>query len=78
MVDKKIIALGFILLTILASGIVAYRKVRSSYLEAYPHTNYVLLKLKSKGIKLAIVTDAPRLKAYIRLAAMKIADFYLK
>src|SRR3989339_464076 len=32
---------------ILANGIVAYRKVRSGFLEPYPHTSYVLLKLKS-------------------------------
>ncbi len=61
---------------ILANAIVAYRGVRSSYLKAYPHTDYVLIRLKSKGIKLAIVTDAPRLKAWIRLMAMKIGNFF--
>ena len=61
---------------ILANAIVAYRKVRSSYLQAYPHTDYVLIKLKSKGTKLAIITDAPRLKAWLRLMAMKIGNFF--
>ncbi len=61
---------------ILASGIVAYRRVKSGFLEPFPHTSYVLLKLKDKGKKLAIVTDAPRLKAWLRLAAMKIGDFF--
>ena len=61
---------------ILANSIVAYRNVRSSYLQPYPHTDYVLIKLKSRGIKLAIVTDAPRLKAWIRLMAMKIGNFF--
>ena len=61
---------------ILANAIVAYRKVRASYLQPYPHTDYVLIKLKSKGIKLAIVTDAPRLKAWLRLMAMKIGNFF--
>jgi len=61
---------------ILANGIVAYRNVRSSYLQPYPHTDYVLIKLKSKGIKLGIVTDAPRLKAWIRLMSMKIGNFF--
>ncbi len=61
---------------ILANGIVAYRKVRSSYLEPFPHTSYVLLKLKGQGKKLGIITDAPRLKAWLRLAAMKIGDFF--
>src|SRR3989339_609622 len=48
---------------ILANAIVAYRNVRASYLTPYPHTDYVLIKLKSMGIKLGIVTDATRLKA---------------
>lgn len=61
---------------ILASGIVAYRKVRSGFLEPYPHVISTLLKIKEKGKKLAIVTDAPKLKAWIRLAAMKLADFF--
>lgn len=71
---KKI--LGKVEHRILAYGIVAYRSVKSGFLEPYPHTHYVLLKLKSKGLKLGIVTDAPRLKAWLRLAAMKIADFF--
>ena len=61
---------------ILANGIVAYRRVRSGFLEPYPSVDYVLLKLKSKGIKLAIVTDAPRLKAWLRLAAIKLSNFF--
>ena len=61
---------------ILANGIVAYRRVRTGFLEPFPHTSYVLLKLKDKGKKLGIVTDAPKLKAWIRLAAMKIGDFF--
>ena len=49
---------------ILASGIVAYRRVRSGFLEPYPHVINVLFDLKRRGIKLAIVSDAPRLKAW--------------
>src|SRR3989338_6262982 len=61
---------------ILANGIVAYRRVRSGFLEPYPNVDYVLLKLKSRGIKLGIVTDAPQLKAWIRLASMKLSNFF--
>ncbi|MEK6948614.1 MAG: TIGR02253 family HAD-type hydrolase [Nanoarchaeota archaeon] len=61
---------------VLASGIVAYRRVRSGYLEAYPNVDYVLLKLKGKGIRLGIVTDAPRLKAWIRLASIKLSNYF--
>ena len=61
---------------ILASGIVAYRRVRSGFLEPYPNVGKVLYELKRKGIKLAIVSDAPRLKAWIRLVSMKINHYF--
>jgi len=68
--------LGAIDYKILANAIVAYRKVKWGFLEPYPHTQAVLLELRKKGLKLAIVTDAPRLKAWIRLTAMKIHNFF--
>ena len=61
---------------ILANGIVAYRRVRAGFLEPYPGVDYVLLKLKSKGVKLGILTDAPKLKAWIRLASIKLSNFF--
>ena len=61
---------------ILASGIVAYRKVRAGYLEPYPHVNSILFELKKRGVKLAIVSDAPRLKAWIRLVSMRINHLF--
>jgi len=61
---------------ILANGIVAYRKVRASFLDPYPNVDYTLLKLKAKGLKIGIVTDAPRLKAWIRLANMKLTNYF--
>ena len=36
----------------------------------------MLLKLKTKGIKLAILSDAPRMRAWIRLASLKLTDFF--
>jgi len=61
---------------ILANGIVAYRRVRTGFLEPYPNVDYVLLKLKDKGLKLGIVTDAPKLKAWLRLASMKLSNYF--
>lgn len=61
---------------VLANGIVAYRRVRTGFLEPYPHVSEVLFELKKRGIKLAIVSDAPRLKAWIRLVSMKINHLF--
>ena len=61
---------------ILAEGIVAYRKVQAGVTEPYPHVIPTLLRLKERGLKLGIVSDAPRLKAWMRLVEMRIQDFF--
>lgn len=61
---------------ILANGIVAYRRVKAGFLIPYPHVHSTLLALKNKGIKLAILTDAPRMRAWTRLASLKLTDFF--
>jgi len=65
--------LGRIDYGIMASGIVAYRRVKEGLL--YPYQNVVptLNRLKKK-YKLAILSDAPKIQAWIRLAAMQIQD----
>ena len=60
----------------LAYAINAYRKARIGILTPYPGTKKTLIKLKEKGLKLAVVSDAPKLKAWLRLTAMKINDFF--
>lgn len=60
----------------LAYAIVAYRNARTGFLHPFPGTKRTLIKLKEKGLKLAVVSDAPKLKAWIRLSAMKIDDFF--
>lgn len=62
--------------SILAHGIVAYRRVRGGFLESYPHAMDVLYSLRGRGLKLAILSDAPRIKAWIRLASMKLTRVF--
>ena len=54
----------------LAYAIVAYRNARVGFLHPYAGTRETLMKLKAKGLKLAVVSDAPKLKAWIRLVNM--------
>ena len=63
-------------LKILAAGINAYRRKRKGMIKPYPSVVSTLKKLKRKGYKLAIVTDAPKLKAYLRLDLMGIVDYF--
>ncbi|RMF06963.1 TIGR02253 family HAD-type hydrolase [Candidatus Woesearchaeota archaeon] len=61
---------------ILSSGIVAYRRVKSGYLEPYPRVHSTLINLKVRGIKLAILSDAPKMRAWLRIASMRLTDFF--
>jgi putative hydrolase of the HAD superfamily len=69
-------ALGKIDDRILAAGIQAYLKTKNAFLEPYPNVIPTLIGLIKKGYKLGVVTDAPRLKAYQRLSAMKLVHFF--
>ncbi len=61
---------------ILAAGIVAYRRQRIRHYDAYAGVIPTLKFLKSHGLKLGIVTDAPRLKAWMRLYASGLALYF--
>lgn len=60
---------------IIAHGVLAYRKFKESYLVPYPHVISTLIALK-KNYRLAIISDAPRMEAWIRIVAMKLDDFF--
>jgi len=68
---KKV--LGRIDYGIMASGIVAYKRVKEGLLYPYPNVVTTLNELK-KRYKLVILSDAPKIQAWIRLAAMGIQD----
>lgn len=52
---------------ILAAAVVAYRRARDGALVLYPHAKLVLNSLLKQGYKLAVVSDAPRFEAWVRL-----------
>ncbi len=60
----------------LAEGIVAYRNAQAQVLQPYKEVVPTLRSLKKRGLKLAIVSDAPRLKAWIRLVELGIQNFF--
>jgi putative hydrolase of the HAD superfamily len=61
---------------LISYGVIAYRKMRESYLVPYANVVPTLIKLRQKGYKLAIVSDAPVMEAWMRLVAMKLDDFF--
>ncbi len=52
---------------ILSAGIIAYRRAREAALVPYPHVNMTLVSLVKRGIKLAVISDAPGREAWLRL-----------
>ena len=60
----------------LAYAIVAYRNARTHLLHPYSKTKETLMKLKDKDLMLGIISDAPKIKVWIRLAAMRLDDFF--
>ncbi|MCB1182495.1 HAD-IA family hydrolase [bacterium] len=52
---------------ILAAAVVAYRRAREASLVTYPHARLVLNSLLKAGYRMAVVSDAPRFEAWLRL-----------
>ena len=64
--------LGKIDYKILAAGIVAYRKARTGELVLYPNVISTLIKLIKMNIRLAILSDAPKIQAWLRLCSLQL------
>jgi FMN phosphatase YigB (HAD superfamily) len=61
---------------ILAAGLNSYLKKKATLIVPYPDVELVLKKLNEMGVITAIVTDAPKTKAYQRLLAMGIDSHF--
>lgn len=57
---------------ILAAGIVAYRRAREAALVLYPHVTVTLMELIKRGLRLAVISDAPRREAWLRLCYLNL------
>jgi len=69
-------AIGKIDYKLLSAAIVAYRRIVNEVLIPYEGVPETLTKLKSKGLILGVVTDAPRIKAWIRLTTAKLSNYF--
>jgi putative hydrolase of the HAD superfamily len=70
--------LGEVDFKILAAGIVAYRRAREASLVLYPHVRVTLFELMKRGIRLAVVSDAPRKEAWLRLCYLQLHHMFDK
>ncbi len=61
---------------ILAAGIVGYRHAREAALVLYPHVRVTLIQLLGRGLKLAVISDAPRQEAWLRLCYLQLHHMF--
>ncbi|MFH1784526.1 MAG: HAD-IA family hydrolase [bacterium] len=61
---------------ILAAGIVGYRRAREGTLCLYPHVHLTLTGLVKMGIKMAIVSDAPRMPMWLRISELGVQHYF--
>src|SRR5688572_19990081 len=61
---------------ITAHAVNAYLKAKMLQAEPYAGVRRTLIQLTRKGIRLGVLTDAPRFKAYQRLEAAGLVDFF--
>jgi len=59
-----------------AAAVVAYRRAREGALTLYPHVNITLVELIKRGLKLGVLSDAPRLQAWLRLAYLQLHNIF--
>ncbi len=61
---------------ILSAGIIAYRRAREAALVPYPHVNLTLVSLVKRGLKLAVISDAPSREAWLRLCYLNLHHMF--
>jgi HAD superfamily hydrolase (TIGR02253 family) len=61
---------------ILSAGVIAYRRAREAALVTYPHVFMTLIELVKRGLKLAVVSDAPSREAWLRLTYLNLHHLF--
>lgn len=61
---------------LLAEAIVAYREAQLPNIKPYSNVRHTLEELRAKGLRLGILSDAPKLKMWMRLVEIRLADLF--
>jgi len=68
--------LGRIDFKILASGILAYRRSKNGTMTLYPRVNQTLIELMKMGIKLTVISDAPKMEVWLRIVSLGLHHYF--
>lgn len=61
---------------VLAGAIVGYRRAKAGTMALYPHVGMTLVELMKLGIKMAVISDAPRLEVWLRIAGLGLHHYF--
>jgi len=67
---------GKVDIKLLVAGVVAYRREKELHMKTYPNVVSTLRKLKKRGLKLAIITDAHKFQAWSRLFELGLEKYF--
>jgi putative hydrolase of the HAD superfamily len=62
--------LGYVDIRILAAGITGYRRAKNGMFALYPRVSSVLFELRAMGIKMTVLSDAPKLEVWLRIVGL--------
>lgn len=68
--------LGHIDYKILASGILAYRRSKNGTMTLYPRVNQTLMELMKMGLKLTVLSDAPKMEVWLRIVSLGLHHYF--
>ena len=61
---------------ILGAGIIGYRRGKEGTLALYPHVQITLMGLARLGMKMAVVSDAPRIPVWLRICGLGLQHYF--
>ena len=61
---------------ILAAGITGYKRAKEGHMTLYPHVRLTLTELMKMGIKMGVVSDAPRLPVWLRIVGLGLHHYF--
>ena len=61
---------------ILAAGIIGYKRAKDGHMTLYPRVKLTLTELMKSGIKMGVVSDAPRLSVWLRIVGLGLHHYF--
>lgn len=68
--------LGQIDYKLLAAGIIGYKRAKEGHMTLYPHVRLTLTELMKMGVRMGVVSDAPRLPVWLRIVGLGLHHYF--